>query len=70
MKKILLSFCCIILIFSNVSFADDDDLEEITWQEIDEIRQVSGEITDEPVISSRYGIVIERSSRKNFVCEK
>ena len=64
MKKFLVSFIFIILIFPGFSYADEDDFEELTWEELDDIKRVSAEITDEPKIDSRAAIVIEKNSKR------
>lgn len=62
MKKLLISCMCVALVFSGLSFANEDDFEEITWEELEEIKSVATKLTDEPKINSRRAIVIERNS--------
>ena len=47
----------------------DDEIEEnsISQEEIDEIIETATDITDIPSINSRYAVIYDRISRKDFI---
>lgn len=64
MKKII-SILLIIVILSFVFpvYADEDDGEIITSEDLEEILQVSSNIAEEPKLNSRSAIIFDRKSK-------
>lgn len=66
MKKFLLGFICIVLLFNLNYYIYADDIEEETdyiWLN-EEISKASANIADEPILNSRYACVFDRSSKQ------
>lgn len=69
-KKFFLSMIIYIVLLSFViPIYADDEIEEIdiSKQEIEEIRETAVDVTKIPTINSRYAIIYDRTSRKNFI---
>ena len=63
MKKIFIMFICILNICT-ISLADDFIDEELTVEDLEYIKQVSADVTKEPVIDSRAAVVIDKNSKR------
>ena len=64
-KKICISiliFMQIFFSFCTITFADDEDIENINKEDIDDILQVSAGIEKIPTINSRAAVVIDRAT--------
>lgn len=70
LKRILIILISFILMMNlTLTIYADDELEEnsISQEEIDEIIETATDITDIPSINSRYAVIYDRTSRKDFI---
>lgn len=62
--KLLMLFIIIINICSPITYADDEEEEELNATEIQEIVESSTEPTKEPIINSRAAVIYDRTTKK------
>lgn len=64
MKKIFVFFLLVILFFTSVSLADDEDLENLELSEIwNDESFVSSNSAKEPNLNSRSAVIIDRNTK-------
>ena len=64
-KKICILFFILIqmfFLFCTITYADDEDNENLNTQEIDKILEASANVENVPVINSRAAVVIDRQT--------
>ena len=71
-KKVLFIIVFVSIIILNNCVYADDEIEEsdITWEEIEEIKETAADVNEIPQINSRNAVIYDRTSRSSYIWKR